>query len=99
MNLALKGLFGLTALATLTGPAFAQEPEACRTVTFSDVGWTDITATTGVATAVLEQNREAAFYALMLDPLTAAVNSPAEIRSMFDEMAAIQAAYLPEWMN
>lgn len=52
-----------------------------------------------VATAVLEQNREAAFYALMLDPLTAAVNSPAEIRSMFDEMAAVQAPYLPEWMN
>ncbi|ESR24840.1 choline ABC transporter substrate-binding protein [Lutibaculum baratangense] len=54
MNLALKGLFGLTALAAITGPAFAQEPEACRTVTFSDVGWTDITATTGVATTVLE---------------------------------------------
>ena len=52
-----------------------------------------------VATAALEQNREAAFYALMLDPLTAAVNSPAEIRAMFDEMAAVQAAYLPEWMN
>lgn len=52
-----------------------------------------------VATAVLEQNREAAFYALMLDPLTAAVCSPAEIRSMFDEMAKTEAAYLPEWMN
>lgn len=52
-----------------------------------------------VAMAVLEQNREAAFYALMLDPLTAAVCSPAEIRSMFDEMAKTEAAYLPEWMN
>ena len=52
-----------------------------------------------VATAVLEQNREAAFYALMLDPLTAAVCSPAEIRSMFDELATTEAAYLPEWMN
>lgn len=52
-----------------------------------------------VATAVLEQNREAAFYALMLDPLTAAVCSPAEIRQMFDEMAATEAAWLPEWMN
>lgn len=52
-----------------------------------------------VATAVLEQNREAAFYALMLDPLTAAVCSPAEIRAMFDEMAATEAASLPEWMN
>ncbi|MCB9460700.1 MAG: alpha-galactosidase [Anaerolineaceae bacterium] len=52
-----------------------------------------------VATAVLEENREAAFYALMLDPLTAAVCSPAEIRQMFDEMASAQAAYLPEWMQ
>lgn len=52
-----------------------------------------------VATAVLEQNREAAFHALMLDPLTAAVCSPAEIRLMFDEMAMTEAASLPEWMN
>ena len=52
-----------------------------------------------VANAVLEQNREAAFYALMLDPLTAAVCSPAEIRQMFDEMASTEAAYLPDWMQ
>ena len=52
-----------------------------------------------VATAVIDKNREAAFYALMLDPLTAAVCSPAEIRQMFDEMASVQADYLPEWMQ
>lgn len=52
-----------------------------------------------VATAVLESDREAAFHALMLDPLTAAVCSPAEIRHMFDEMRAAQAQYLPEWMR
>ena len=52
-----------------------------------------------VATAVLEEDREAAFYALMLDPLTAAVCSPAEIRQLFDEMAAVEAPYLPEWMQ
>jgi alpha-galactosidase len=52
-----------------------------------------------VATAVLEGNREAAFYALMLDPLTAAVCSPAEIRQMFDEMSRVEAAYLPAWMQ
>lgn len=51
-----------------------------------------------VATAVLEHNTEAAFYALMLDPLTAAVCSPAEIRSMFDEMVEVQTPYLPEWV-
>lgn len=52
-----------------------------------------------VATAVLEGNREAAFHALMLDPLTAAVCSPAEIRQMFDEMCRAQAPYLPDWMQ
>jgi alpha-galactosidase len=36
--------------------------------------------------AVLERDREAALHALMLDPLSAAVCSPEEIRKMFDEM-------------
>jgi alpha-galactosidase len=44
--------------------------------------------------AVLERDREAALYALMLDPLTAAVCSPAEIRQMFEEMWAAQRADL-----
>ena len=52
-----------------------------------------------VAKAVLEQNREAAFHALALDPLTAAVCSLAEIRQMFDEMAEVQREYLPEFMQ
>jgi alpha-galactosidase len=52
-----------------------------------------------VATSVLEGSRQAAEYALMLDPLTAAVCSPAEIRQMFDEMSLVQAPYLPEWMQ
>jgi alpha-galactosidase len=36
--------------------------------------------------AVVERDREAALGALMLDPLTAAVCSPEEIRQMFEEM-------------
>lgn len=35
-------------------PAAAAEPDSCEAVRFSDVGWTDITATTAVATVVLE---------------------------------------------
>jgi alpha-galactosidase len=45
--------------------------------------------------ALLERDREAALHALMLDPLTAAVCSLAEIRSMFDEMWAAQQEFLP----
>lgn len=52
-----------------------------------------------VATAVLEEDREAAVHALMVDPLTAAVCSLAEIRDMFNEMAAIQQAYLPDFIK
>ncbi|TYR30016.1 choline ABC transporter substrate-binding protein [Mesorhizobium microcysteis] len=36
------------------GSAFAAEPESCRSVTFSDVGWTDITSTTATASVILE---------------------------------------------
>ena len=51
-----------------------------------------------VATAVLEQNREAAVHALIVDPLTAAVCSLAEIRQMFTEMVAAQKSYLPDFL-
>lgn len=52
-----------------------------------------------VATAVLEQDREAAVHALMMDPLTAAVCSLEEIREMFNEMAEVQCDYLPDFIN
>jgi glycine betaine/proline transport system substrate-binding protein len=39
--------------ALLAGPALAGEPDSCKSVKFSDVGWTDITATTGIATEIL----------------------------------------------
>ena len=34
-------------------PVFAADPESCNTVRFSDVGWTDITATTALTSTVL----------------------------------------------
>ncbi|RYE85803.1 MAG: choline ABC transporter substrate-binding protein [Hyphomicrobiales bacterium] len=47
--------FAALALAlSVAGPAFAAEPEACKTVRFSDVGWTDITATTAVTNEILK---------------------------------------------
>ena len=41
-------------IAVSAAPAVAQEAESCKLVRFSDVGWTDITATTAVTTTVLE---------------------------------------------
>lgn len=49
--------------------------------------------------SLLNEDREAAVHALMLDPLTAAVCSLSEIRQMFDEMASTQKAYLPRFIN
>jgi glycine betaine/proline transport system substrate-binding protein len=46
----LRNLMFATALVGLSAPAFA----ACDKVVFSDVGWTDITATTAAATIVLD---------------------------------------------
>ena len=48
-------IFGTLALgAAMTTAASAAEPESCKTVRFSDVGWTDITATTAATSTVLE---------------------------------------------
>lgn len=46
----------LAMTAAASGPVFAAEPEPeqCHKVVFSDVGWTDITATTALATTVLQ---------------------------------------------
>jgi len=51
-----------------------------------------------VVTAVLEEDREAAMRALMVDPLTSAVCSLEEIRRMFEEMVEAQKPFLPEFL-
>lgn len=51
----MKSAFAALPIAlALAGPAFAADGDACTTVRFADVGWTDIAATTGAASAVLE---------------------------------------------
>jgi glycine betaine/proline transport system substrate-binding protein len=47
-------LSGGALAALLASSALAAEPESCATVRFSDVGWSDITSTTAVATTILE---------------------------------------------
>lgn len=47
------------------------------------------------ATACIEKSKEAAIHALMLDPLTAAVLTPGEIRAMTNEMFDAEKEYLP----
>ncbi|NGN41385.1 choline ABC transporter substrate-binding protein [Mesorhizobium sp. CGMCC 1.15528] len=53
MNMkALAAGVGLVAFLA-SGVAYAADPESCKTVRLSDVGWTDIQATTGVASVLL----------------------------------------------
>ena len=47
-------ILSLAAALTVVPALAQQEPESCATVRFSDVGWTDITATTAVTTEILE---------------------------------------------
>jgi alpha-galactosidase len=49
------------------------------------------------AQAAIEGSIEKAIYSLMLDPLSAAVCTPAEIKAMTLEMFAAQKAYLPHY--
>ncbi|CAM5775905.1 glycine/betaine ABC transporter substrate-binding protein [Labrys miyagiensis] len=49
-------IFAIAALTVgvTTSAALAGDPEACKTVKFSDVGWTDITSTTAIASRILQ---------------------------------------------
>lgn len=49
-----SALAALPIALALAGPALAADGDACTKVRFADVGWTDIAATTGAASAVLE---------------------------------------------
>ena len=42
------------AIFSLAGSSFADDPAKCKTVNLSDVGWTDITATTAATSIILE---------------------------------------------
>lgn len=81
------------AFATLTlgfivqaGAASATEPESCKRVRFSDVGWTDITSTTATASVILE--------ALGYQPETQLLSIPVTYASMKARNIDV---YLGDW--
>ena len=47
------------------------------------------------ATACMERSKEAAIHAMLLDPLTAAGCSPAELKAMTLELFEAEAEFLP----
>jgi alpha-galactosidase len=50
-----------------------------------------------IVEAALSGNVEAVYHTVMLDPLTAAVCTLPQIRSMLDEMLAAQIQWLPQF--
>lgn len=78
---------GALTLALLAGQAQAADPESCKTVRFSDVGWTDITATTAATSVVLE--------ALGYAPKTEVLSVPVTYASLKNKDIDI---FLGNWM-
>jgi glycine betaine/proline transport system substrate-binding protein len=74
-------------LAALPGVSTAAEPESCKKVRFSDVGWTDITATTAVASVVLE--------ALGYEPEIQVLSVPVTYQSLKNKDVDV---FLGNWM-
>jgi len=81
----------LTAVALSTlligSASFAADPAACETVRFSDVGWTDITATTAVASTLLS--------ALNYDPEVKVLSVPVTYASLKNKDIDV---FLGNWM-
>ena len=85
MNSFVAGL-GLAAFLSTTA-AFAGDPESCKAVRLSDVGWTDIQATTGVASVLLT--------ALGYEPQTIQLSVPVTMASLKNKDLDV---FLGNWM-
>ncbi len=75
MKSVMKEVNRLTVLSVVyasiaAGSAHAADPETCNTVRFSDVGWTDITATTALTSTVLNAMGYEATAQLLSVPVT-----------------------------
>ena len=76
----------LLALAAGTSAGAAPDPATCRTVRFSDVGWTDITATTALASRLLD--------GLGYRPVTQILSIPVTYAAMKNRQIDV---YLGDW--
>ena len=75
------------ALAILPSATFAGDAASCKRVRFSDVGWTDITATTAVASALLT--------GLGYEPKTDVLSVPVTYASLQNKQVDV---FLGNWM-
>ena len=78
---------GFFALPLLAAPAMAGDPASCKTVRFSDVGWTDITATTAMTSTILK--------AIGYTPKTTILSVPVTYQSLKNKDIDV---FLGNWM-
>jgi glycine betaine/proline transport system substrate-binding protein len=84
---AIPSVAALAAGFLTAASAFAAEPASCKAVRFADVGWTDITATTAVTSAILE--------GLGYSPKTQVLSVPVTYTSLKNKDIDV---YLGNWM-
>lgn len=83
----LLGCAILLAALPFGASAAAPEPESCRIVRFSDIGWTDVTATTGLASHLLRN--------LGYEPLVTVLSVPVTFASLKNKDIDV---FLGNWM-
>jgi glycine betaine/proline transport system substrate-binding protein len=87
LKAALRLAAGAALALGLSAPALAADAESCKTVRFSDVGWTDITATTATASVILES--------LGYEPDVQVLSVPVTYRSLKNKDIDV---FLGNWM-
>lgn len=93
-NLPQDGIVEVACLVNRNGVTptyFGKLPEHLAALCRSNMSFFEL-----AVSAVLNKDREQALHALMVDPLTAAVCSPAEIKAMFDELYEADKDYIIE---
>jgi glycine betaine/proline transport system substrate-binding protein len=81
------GALLITTLIAWTHPAAAKEPDSCRIVRFSDVGWTDVTATTAITAELVRS--------LGYDPKVTVLSVPVTFASIQNNDIDV---FLGNWM-
>jgi alpha-galactosidase len=91
-NLPSDGIVEVACLVDRNGlhpTRFGRLPEHLAALCRSNMAFFEL-----AVSAVLEKSRDMAYHALLIDPLSAAVCSPAEIKMMFDELYEADKAYI-----
>lgn len=71
---------------------FGDLPEQCAALCRSNMAVFEL-----CVQGILNNDRESVIHAMMLDPLSAAVCSPGEIRQMTEELFKAEKNYIPDW--